>query len=76
MGVSRLTICRDFQLVDEAIRRGTTGETEEYYRRVRATFERQERRALALAFEGADESPVETLLSRLSTECNRVSPLG
>ena len=76
MGVSRLTICRDFQLVDEAIRRGTTGETEEYYRRVRATFERQERRALARAFNSDGESPVETLFRHLSAECDRVTPVG
>ena len=76
VGVSRATICRDFKLVDEAFRRGTSVETEEYYRRVRATFERQERRALDRAFEGASESPTEALFRHLRTECHRVEPVG
>lgn len=50
MGVSRSTICRDFKLADEAMRQGTSIETEEHYRRVIANFERQENRRMARIF--------------------------
>lgn len=72
-GVSRATICRDFQLVTDALLRGTSVEQEEYYRRLTGKLNRRKSRAKVRPCDVKEESPVDTLFKQFVTGHHRAT---